>query len=159
MKNLIVMIIALMGTALTLQAQQDKTQAAWATMEASIEAYGKLDVDAFSKGFAEDAVMVSPMGDWVVGKQAIHDLHVQLFKGFAQMGSVSSEEAKAGMQDEQIRMLTDDVALYTCNALETVDGQEQKMAFSALICKESNGEWLISSVQMTPFVPYANRQQ
>jgi uncharacterized protein (TIGR02246 family) len=159
MKNLIVMIIALMGTTFTLQAQQDNTQAAWTTMEAAKDAYGKLDVDAFLKVFTTDAVMVSPMGDWVVGKQAIREVHTQIFESISKMGGYTSKEIKTGMQDEQIRMLSDEVAQYTCNSIESAEGQEKKMAFTALISKQTNGEWLVTSVQMTPFVPYANRQQ
>jgi uncharacterized protein (TIGR02246 family) len=159
MKNFVVMIIALLGTTFSLNAQNTGEQAAWSTMEAAKEAYSKLDLEAFGKAFAEDAVMVSPMGDWLIGKEAIKQVHSQLFDAASKMEPQSPEEIQAGMQDEKIRLLTDEVAQYTCNSVESAGDKEQKMAFSALICKQPNGEWLIASVQMTPFVSYANRQQ
>ncbi|MCB0705145.1 MAG: DUF4440 domain-containing protein [Saprospiraceae bacterium] len=128
----------------SLQAQD--MHPAYKTLEKAGIAYDSRDAAAFAANFTEDAILISPMGSVLNGKEAIFQGHSYFFQ---QMGDAPAEQAEQVWIPKGHQQLSDGLVFGV-----VADGdQEGNLVFAVVFEKQTDGQWLIKSVQMTPVIP------
>jgi len=117
--------------------------------EAFIEAFHKGDAKALAAFWAPDGDYTDQAGRHMKGREAIE----KAFRSFF----ADNKGLKARIESESLRFVTPDVALEdgTTFVLRP-DGAPPSRARYVIVHVKKDGQWLLSSVRDTPFVPPGN---
>lgn len=133
------------------QAQTDEAKVL-AACQAGFDAMSAYDAERMAAVYSEKAVLINPMGEMIVGREALLPFYKGLFKSWGQ-----PKGDKTVMDKQMVKFLTPDIALlHSLNTVLTKDqnGKEmiQKYAQSMVFTRQ-NGKWLCESAQLTFITP------
>jgi uncharacterized protein (TIGR02246 family) len=117
--------------------------------EAFVEAFHKGDAKAVAACWVADGDFFDPTGRHVKGREAIE-------KSFADLFS-EDKGLKLRIEGISLRFVTPDVAIEdgTTEAFPADGGPPTKSRYTNVLVKK-DGQWLLSAVRQTPFVPPSN---
>jgi uncharacterized protein (TIGR02246 family) len=147
MKNIIYCCVFFALSTFAAQAQTDEASVL-AAFKAGNDAMIAYNAEGMAAVFTEKAVLINPIGEMIIGRQAILPFYKGLFQSWGQ-----PKGDKYILDKQVVRFLTPDIALlHTINTVLTKDqsGKEliQKFAQSMVFTRQ-NEKWLCESVQVT----------
>jgi uncharacterized protein (TIGR02246 family) len=147
MKKHIYCFIFFAMSTFVIQAQTDEANVL-AAFKVGNDAMIAYDAERMAAVFTEKAILINPIGEMIIGREAIFPFYKGLFQSWGQ-----PKGDKYIVDKQVVRFLTSDIALlHTLNTVLTKDpsGKEliQKFAQSMVFTRQ-NGKWLCESVQVT----------
>lgn len=119
-----------------------------AACKAGFDAMSAYDAERMAAVYSEKAVLINPIGEMIVGREAILPFYKNLFQSWGQ-----PKGDKYTVDRQMVKFLTADIALtHILNTVLTKDqsGKEMAQKFAqSMVFIRQNGKWLCESAQVT----------
>jgi uncharacterized protein (TIGR02246 family) len=103
-------------------------------------AWNVADAAAFAQLFTEDATLVIWLGDALIGRSEIHDVHNELF---------ATRPSKMRLRAVKARLVDDNTAIVLTKAAVGGEASLNYDKFQTSLLVRRDGQWMIAAAQVT----------